>query len=287
MRTRWHFIFETKELAIGRSRTFRGTVPRAVAARCGYAEQEIPFAVQIVPDNEPRMPAATSTGMAFLELPGTESDSENLAIALVTRVATQISFDQRAEFRVHLSLRMGERLPENCDEAATIAKQPYFAHFSLVEVSPSPSFDGGTLTAIQTNPFISQAIRQHNAARMASTAVDRYLGYFKVLEHIYCRDSKDKVAVKLRASNQFHSIAQGARELGLVPSDLPDCEAIIRSLLSARDQCAHLRGAAGQGILPDDPVKLRELDRILPLAEWLSHEAIKVGTLEQEASSGI
>jgi hypothetical protein len=167
-------------------------------------------------------------------------------------------------------------LPDTPEEEGQMAEGPYFAEARLVEVLPTPSFDGASLQKLATSPLVEQ----FNAANRAKNPIDRFLGLFKILEDLYGPTARNvKLAEALRSSAELLRIAQKhlrVAEDGVErPLTQDDFSGLVDRLVRARHECAHLRSSKGFGVTHGDPRVTTEIEPLTGPLRDLMYEAIQ------------
>lgn len=108
--------------------------------------------------------------------------------------------------------------------------------------------DGASVRKVTNDPLI----KQFNEARHAKSAIDRFIGLFKILEDLYGgRPAKSS----FKRSSELNEIALRhleVEEAGAVrPITQPEFEKLVEDLVDIRNQCAH-RTPDGYGITHGD-----------------------------------
>jgi hypothetical protein len=276
MRARWEFFIECTGIRFERVHKFEAQISEEQAEGFGLPAKEFTALITIEPDEESYNPAIEQTGLLKITLPGNKEQTKNLAYWMSRQIARQITFSQ-GEVKVVYGLVMGEHLPDTPEEEEQVAEGPYFAEARLVEVLPTPSFDGSSLQKLATHPLIGQ----FNAADKAKNPIDRFLGLFKILEDLYGPTAKNvKVADALKSSGELLQIAQKhlhvAEDGAARPLTQDDFSGLVDRLVRARHECAHLRSSKGFGVTHDDPRVATEIEPLTGPLRDLAYEAIQM-----------
>jgi len=275
MRARWEFFFECTGIRFERVHKFEAKILEEHAKAFGLPVQEFDVLITIEPDEKSYNPTIEQTGRLKLILPGDKEQTKNLAFWLAQQTARQITFSQ-GEVKVVYGLITGEHLPDTPEEAEQLGDTPYFAEAHLVEIIPTPTFDGASLQKLANNPLIEQ----FNAANRAKNPIDRFLGLFRILEDLYGpTNKKATLAEALKASTELLQIVQmhlhftengNTRQLTQA-----DFSQFVDKMVHARHECAHLRSSKGFGITHGNPRVTAEVEPLIgPLSE-LTYEAIQ------------
>lgn len=276
MRARWDFFFECTGIRFERVHRFEAQVSEEHAKTFGLPVREFTALITVEPDEVSYNPVIEQTGHLKITLPGNKEQTKHLAYWLSRQVARQITFSQ-GEIKVVYGLIMGEHLPDTPEEAERLGETPYFAEAHLVEVLPTPSFDGSSFQKLATHPLIEQ----FNVANKSKNPIDRFLGLFRILEDLYGPTArKVTLAEALKASTELFQIAQkhlhvtddqGAREL-----TQDDFSRFVDKLVHARHECAHLRSSTGFGIPHGDPRVTTAVEPLTGPLRDLTYEAIQL-----------
>jgi hypothetical protein len=169
---------------------------------------------------------------------------------------------------------MGTRIPETPDEEVEVGDGPHFANLFLEEYVSPPTFDPSSFSTKEGSGQFDVLLRQFNSAKESKLIVDKFLGYFKVLEKAYAHGRGGNLFAVLRQSDNLFSVV---REVICSPSSENDpmshqeFQTFIKDLIRIRDNCAHLREKTGYS--PNDP---RIQTEVAPLVDVLGIIAQKV-----------
>lgn len=275
MRVRWEFFFECTGIRFERVHKFEAEVSEEHSKRFDLPVREFTALITIEPDEKSYNPAIEQTGLLKITLPGNSEQTKEFAYWLSRQVARQITFSQ-GEVKVVYGLVTGEHLPDTPEEEEQLAEGAYFYEAHLVEVLPTPSFDGASLEKLATSPLIEQ----FNAANRAKNPIDRFLGLFRILEDLYGPTSK-KVTLgeSLKASADLLQIAQKHLHVTEDEAERPltqdDFSGLVDRLVRARNECAHLRSSKGFGVTHGDPRVTTEIEPLTGPLRDLTYEAIQ------------
>lgn len=276
MRVRWEFFIDCTGIRFERIHKFEAKVSREHAEAFGLPGREFDALITIEPDKESYNPLVEQTGKLRIILPGNNKETKKAAFWLAQNAARQITFSQ-GEMKVIYGLIMGEHLPDTPEEAEQLGDTLFFAEAHLVEVIPTPTFDGSALQRIPNNPLIEQ----FNAANQAKNPIDKFLGLFRILEDLYGLTTKKiTLAEALKASVELFQISQKHLQFAdngstrqLTHSDFSQ---LVDRLVHARHECAHLRSSKGFGITHGDPRVRVEIEPLIGPLGKLAYEAIQV-----------
>jgi hypothetical protein len=276
MRVRWEFFIECTGIRFERVHKFEAEISEKHSKPFGLPVQEFTALITIEPDEKSYNPAIEQTGLLKITLPGNNEQTKDFAYWLSRQVARQITFSQ-GEVKVVYGLVTGEHLPDTLEEAEQLAEGPYFYEARLVEVLPTPSFDGSSLEKLATHPLIEQ----FNAANKAKNPIDRFLGLFRILEDLYGPTAKKvTLAEALKASAELLQIAQKHLHVAEDGNERPlthdDFTGLVDSLVHARHECAHLRSSKGFGVTHGDPRVTTEIEPLTGPLRDLTYEAIQM-----------
>ncbi len=281
MKCAWQFFFETRGFRFQQRYRFMGLVDADNRKALDLPADVDRFFVEIEPDAECKFPTADQSGVLKVVLRGNPESTKQPVRRIVSNVAQQISYRHSGTLKIHSGLITGERIPETEDERQQVADRPYFAEAHVVEYEPAAAFDPASLATIGVGGPADVAMRQFNSAMQASNPVDRFLGFFKVLESIYCDGAgKQKTLAKLRASGELREIAAAmGRENGFEPTD-EQYITLLKDLVQTRHRCAHLRGDGSFGFVPGTAEIRAEVEPLANIARKLADGAIQRRTKE-------
>ncbi|GJL93573.1 hypothetical protein [Hyphococcus sp.] len=281
MRTEWHFYYELQDYAFARERKFRGGP--------GVTDEgvvQIPeFTLRIIPDPKPVFEGPSETGQLHIEMPGDSAETKQKAIFVAVSVSQKIEFDH-GSMKVHSAFITGKHIPETDQEKQQVKDSPYFAEARLIEVRPPETLPNNAIGALVANPKTSRLISTFNAARAARSPIDRFTGYFKVIEDIYSKSKSGSILNALKASQELFEIAYGTLRVmrgdQKVQVTRQEFNGILRDIVKARDNCSHLRTDIGLGLAPNDTRVRVEVEPLVPVLEDLARGAIR--RLEQDGA---
>lgn len=272
MKCEWKFFFETRGFRFERKHNFRGSLREEHRRVLGLDENIDEFQVDFVPHSECMFHGAEQSGDLHLVLRGDPEQTREPALRLALRVAQQVSFNLGGELKVLGGLVTGRRIAETENERSAIGEAPYFAEAHMEEYEEPKTFDPSALNSIVMDGPISVAMIQFNSAIQANNIVDRFLGLFKVLESLFTTKKSDKLSRKLCDSIELRAVAdEFARARGWSMSG-HDYQSLIKDLMMARDQCAHLRAKCKQGVVSGMPEVSTKVE---PLADVLKEMAYR------------
>jgi hypothetical protein len=267
MKTQWEFWFESRDLLFPHERVFegRGSPP---------GEPEIVFEVRLVPDREAKPPDVDDAGRVLITLPGRPAENEEFAYHLVHRLAQQISFPH-GHVKILGGMVTATRIAETADEQIEIGDKPHVVKVRLEEVPRyKPEFDASTITQAQIEAGDAALLLQFNSAKQLSGPVERFLGFFKVLEKAYATKRDANLLVSLRASDELFQLARTVLHLKADGAALSreKFDELLKTWVRIRDNCAHLRNKTGYS--PGDTRLITEVEPHLGLVRAISQECV-------------
>jgi len=276
MKTCWDFLFECTNIQFERVHKFVATITAKQAKAFGISSQAFDARVIIEPVEKHHHPTSKQTGSLKIVLPGDNKETRGLAFWLSKQVEQQITFSQ-GEMKIIYGAIGGEHQPDTAEEAEQLGDEPYFAEIQMVEVPPTPTFDGLSLQKVSGHPLIGQ----FNAAKQAKNPIDQFLGFFKVLEDFYGPTSKKvKLATALKTSTELLHLAQA--HLTITENSLnkkltkDEFTHLVEKLVKTRHECAHLRTSEGFGIAHGNSRVATEVKPLMEPLRGLAYEAIKM-----------
>lgn len=282
MRARWDFHIECTGVRFERVHKYEATITKEQAEAFGLPAQEFNALIAIEPDEESYSPLIEQTGKLKITLPGNNEATENLAFWLSRHVAQQVTFSQ-GEMKINYGLILGEHLPDTPEEVEQLGDKPFFGKANLVEVLPTPSFDGSSLQNISSSPLL----KQFNAADSAKNPIDRFLGLFRILEDLYGPTSnkvkkgkKVTLAESLKASDELFQLT--LQHLYITENDIDrqptkdDFFELVAKLVNMRHECAHLRTSENFGIPHGNPRVTTEVEPLIYPLRTLTFEAVQM-----------
>ncbi|MBW2148856.1 MAG: hypothetical protein JRI22_17740, partial [Deltaproteobacteria bacterium] len=186
---KWLF-FETKDFVFKKEHKFRCSIPKnAVLGTSTKSEEQIEFEISIVPDEERKRPAAEQTVIVYITIPYNFEEGKQLIEGIAYLVSQRISFDF-GEMKLNTGILMCERLPETPEEKELVGDKPFAAELHFQEVIPLPPFDAERLTDQSGVKMDTRLVAQHNSAKKTSNLIDKFLGFFKIVETLLVPHNK-------------------------------------------------------------------------------------------------
>jgi hypothetical protein len=268
MKTEWQFIFETKNFIFEKNLKFKGHVSKS-------EDTKIEYNGQIDPDENKFRPAAMQRGKLHITLPLRFNEAKELACYIASNISQKITFEF-GEFKIHGGLIVCKNIPETQEEEIEVGDTPYNAE-AIFEKAVEPSiFEASAFEKISSLPLDIDLVAQHNMATKATNPIDKFMGYFKILESQFPPDSKRQPLreVFIR-SNILNDIFINTFDFKNNEDPLQKFDDFISSIVRTRHRCSHLKKYSNFGYLPDDPKIKTEVGPFLQPLEILTHETIK------------
>ncbi len=269
MKTKWRFHFETRELIFEKDVKYKGklkfkgdttnlNIPMLQDGEFKYLLIDI----NIIPDAKSINPKADQTGSLFLTLPLSYDEAKPLAHELAYSIAHRITFFESGEFNIHGGLVICERIPETPEEEKEIGDKPYAAEMHLEEVIEPPKFDSAIFAKKLYNSADIDLIAQHNTAKYSKHTIDKFLGFFKILES-QCLSNQQKKTLEdcLKNNERLFMIFYSTFKFESLEHAKESFIKFIKSIVNARHRCAHLKENKTFGYVPFDP---RIKDEVIP-----------------------
>jgi hypothetical protein len=275
MRARWDFFIDCVGIRFERTHKYKAQMTEQHARTFGLPNVAFEALIVIVPDDESKNPLIEQTGKLKITLPGNNEQTRNLAFWLAEKVAHQVTFAQ-GKVKINYGMVLGEHLPDTPEDESQINDTPFFGNVQLIEVLPTPTFDGSSIKAVSSNPLI----QQFNDADHAKNPIDRYMGLFKILEDLYGPTSgKITLADALKSSRQLGGFAQQHLHMSENEKDRAlnqtDYFQLVDKLVKARHECAHLRSQKNFGVTHGHPRVSAEIEPLIGPLRELAYYAIQ------------
>lgn len=269
MKTEWQFIFETKNFIFEKNLKFKGHASKS------DENTNIEYNGQIVPDENKFIPAAMQTGKLFITLPLRFNEAKELAYYLASNISQKITFEF-GEFKIHGGMIACKNIPETQEEEIEVGDTPYNVE-AIFEKAVEPNiFKTSAFEKIYSLPLDIDLVAQHNMANKATNSIDKFMGYFKILESqfppVYRRQTLREAFI---GSNILNDIFINTFDFKNNEDPLQKFDEFISSIVRTRHRCSHLKKYSNFGYLPEDPKIKTEVGPFLQPLEILTHETIK------------
>jgi hypothetical protein len=270
MRVRWQFYFDYEDLKFERVYEYLVSITPEHAEAFGLPAEEFDAVLTLEADEE-NHGKVRQRGIINIFLPGTNTQTKDLAYSLAISLAEHISFSQ-ARIELDGSFISSELLPETPEEEAEIGENRFSWTMQVREVLDKIPFDSNFLQKLTNNPLL----KQFNEANNAKSSVDRFIGLFKILEDLY---GGHPVKAALKSSTDFMQLALQhlkIEESGAVRQiSQTEFERLVDDLVNVRHECAHLRSSTGFGISYGDARVQSDVEPLLVPLEILAYEAVQ------------
>jgi hypothetical protein len=267
MRTDWSFAFHAHDFRFAKVAHFVATIRSSEDVPDPLAGMELQ--VRIEPDLErPHSRRDVQTGKLTISIPLPPEEAEDVVYAAAHNFGEQIAF-RHGDFRVSYGFVTCKRIPETTEENAAIDDKPYTVKLQLEEVVAPPLFDGSRLRAHGGDGLSLELQSQFNDAKRSESPIQKFLGYFRVLESLSY------------ASGSRKPLKRALAEYGLLRLNYNDVaaggqfEQFVEQLVETRHRCAHLKSESGFGYTPSDPEVRSSLVPQLQLVEELAYRCIE------------
>lgn len=282
MKTKWKFAFETTDFIFAEQHKFQGTVPRgSVSSSSHDADRPIEFNLSIEPDNQRRNGSVEQTGILYITIPFNYEEGKEIIKGLAYQIVQRISFD----FGI-MSLKSGmiicERLPETPEERKLVGEDIFAAEISLVEVAERMVFDPRKMTAQSRLSMDSRLVAQYNGAKESINPVDRFLGFFKIIETLFGPPKTPGFLKDVLLENKvFYDLFTKVSKFESVEQCDKDFRIFVSSIVEGRNKCAHMRLQKNFGYWASDPRIKEEIEPLIRKLGIVSYYAIRGFDLDQ------
>jgi hypothetical protein len=276
MKTKWQFFFDTKDFFFEEEHKFRGSIPRAAFTN-GSAEREerMEFEMSIVPDAERKRPTAEQTGTMNITVPCNYEEGKDVVKALAYLLSERISFDF-GELKLLTGMILCERLPETSEERELVGYAPFAVEMSMVEVVTPPKFDAEQLIAQSATAMDTRLVSQHNAAKRTPNSIEKFLGFFKIIETLFIPYDKRKPLQDALLSNKdFYKLFTNVLRHDSPEQQEKEYKKFVTQIVNGRHRCAHMKLKKDFGYWATDPRVKDEIEPHLHVLEVLTYYAIR------------
>jgi hypothetical protein len=266
MKTEWKLDFKAYGITFPKRSRFTGNLLPPYEA-----DPRIDFTLEILSDREKTDLKSDATGQFVITLPGSAEDSEPFMFIALTQIKAKLEFPDR-RIEIDGGGVFYKIITETAAEEEAVGDAIYGYNLRLVEEPVQlPHFDPQQL--VQSLPAQELAIMaQFNQASQANP-IDKFLGFFKILEKVYADTRGCDVLRTMKANNQLWKLAERTlkvRNEGGFSRD--DFNELLTCIYRTRDQCAHLRGRTG--FLPGDSRIVQVVEPHLNLVRALAERTI-------------
>jgi hypothetical protein len=276
MKTKWRFFFETTDFIFEKEHKFRGSIPKDAVSSSGIdIENKIEFEMSIVPDKEQKHPSTEQTGTMYITIPFTYEEGKEIVKGIAYLLVQRISFDF-GDMKLNTGLIMCERLPETHEEIELVGDRPFAAEVSLEEVVPPPTFNAKKLSDHSHINMDTRLVAQHNSAKKSKNPIEKFLGFFKIIETLFGPHSKN-VTLKdaLLENKSFFDLFKNVFQYDAPDQYKKEYVVFVDKIVKGRHKCAHMRLKKDFGYWASDPRVKDEIEPFIEPLEALSYYAIR------------
>jgi hypothetical protein len=264
MLSEWQFRYETRDLFIGKERTFRGSTDGPTEVD-GKLVDPFEYTVKIVPEEFEPPPGVEQVGSVYVTVPFRPKVGRELAFFLAHSLAERVSYSS-GDFRIDYAFVRCKRIGETEEEIVEIGGKEHLVELSLQEVVAAPDFDSEAFQKTENAPLPLLAL--FNETNRDASPVRRFLGFFRILEST-SYGPNDRRALK--EALRTNAAARRHYEV-LVPHG--DFNQFVEEVVEARHECAHLKIDKGFGYSPNDPEVVNVVAPLVPLLQELARRCI-------------
>lgn len=276
MKTKWQFFFETTDFVFEKEHKFRGSIPKGAVTNAGIsADEEIEFEMMLVPDKEQKHPTAEQTGIMYVTIPFKYEEGKEIVKGIAYLLSERISFDF-GKMKINTAMIICERIPETPEEAELIGDTPFAVEMSLEEVVAPPTFDSKKLSDQTSIKMDTRLIAQHNSAKDSKNPIEKFLGFFKIIETLY-GPSSGKVTLKdaLLQNDSLFQLFKNVFKFESQEQYENEYGTFVEKIVKGRHRCAHMKLKKDFGYWTSDPRVKGEIEPYIGALEALAYYSIR------------
>ncbi len=268
MKSKFKYRFETKYLHI---KDIPKTRFQAMSESPDFKGQLLE--VEVAQDNTSKGGSLVK-GWLYLTLNGTPEKVNEFASYIASCLESHIRYFY-GNFKINYGLVTAEYIPENEEELKQVNDtNNHWATLNFEGVPSVRQFEHDVIKAFPLSLKIQRKLQQINAAADANNLVDKYLGFFKIIETTYFEGNK-KARENLNSSEEFKrlvmlNLKQKDSEGKYRPMTDNDIDEFVNKLIFLRDNCAHLKEKNSFGFAPNDSTVFKELKPYCQTIEYIA-----------------
>jgi hypothetical protein len=272
MKTEWRFTYQAKDFFFQKEFKYLGQTGE-LQLDTDAPPQKLSFEIRIDPDNPYKRPGIEQTGSFYLTLPLPYEKAKPHASALAQVIAERISFES-GHFRLVGGVISCKRIPETPEEEREVGDKPYAVEMRIIEVPETPQFHSKAFTEKSNLNMDIGLVSQHNSARMAKNPIDKFLGFFKIIEAQFASRCKEPIHECLSKNADLLGIYKSTFNFATEDQALTSFLEFVSAIVKARHQCAHLKSDKKFGYVPIDPRLKVEVEPFLVQLQVLTYHII-------------
>lgn len=278
MKTEWQFFFNTKDLIFKKEHKYKCTA-NGDEIHSNVVSGEFSFDLKITPDKDCKNPQFDQTGQISITLPLSYDDAKTVVHGMLHNIIQKLSFDSGGIFNIQGGMMFGTYIPETPEEEEMLGEHRYFAEMNMVEVVAPPEFDSESLAEISNKPLDMGLVSQHNVTRLSKNPIDKFMGFFKIIESQFpIKNKKQSIRECLEVNRELLDVFKRTFKFETDEKANSSYIQFIKNILHARHRCAHLRRSKNFGYVPSDPKIAEEVEPHLGALEVLTYEIVKSST---------
>lgn len=276
MKTKWRFFFETEDFIFDKESKFRGAMRKNTVSSClPESEQEIEFEMSIVPDKEQKHPVADQTGIVYITIPYNYEVGKDIIKGLAYVLSERISLDF-GRMKLATGMIMCERLPETPDERALVGDAPFAVEMNMETVVPPQKFDPKQLIDQSSISMDSRLVAQYNSAKENANPVEKFLGFFKIIEALFVpHDNKAPLERALLSDADFYDLFKKVLLYNSPELYKKEYRTFVAGIVRGRHRCAHLKLKKNFGYWSGNPRVRDEIEPYMQTLEAITYHAIR------------
>lgn len=190
MKTEWEFKYNAYGFTFTKEHKFNGEITELNCFKPleGYP-QTIYFDFRIIPENKTNHDHTKESGSIFITIPFTQEKAKPIINHLLIELNERINY-QFGKFEIIGSIILGTHIPETPEEIELIGENKHFAELSFKKYIKEPEFEPDKFIELMSSPYDVDIINLFNTSKQANHPIDKFLGYFKILENRYTDNTK-------------------------------------------------------------------------------------------------
>jgi hypothetical protein len=276
MKTEWHFYFETQDFIFEKEHKYNGIMTYSDLNKDVYGKgsEAISFHMTLIPDKDCMNPAAEQTGSLFITLPLQVEAAAQIVKDLAFRIAQRISFES-GEFNIIWGMVTCKSIPETPKEEKEIGDKIYSMELHIEEVIGPRAFDTRGFGENSRTSLDIRLVSQYNASKKSQNPIDKFIGFFRILEsQVPAKNKKQSLRKQLQGNERLFKIYAKTFKFESIENARDSFNKFIAATVCARHRCAHLKPNENFGYVPIDPRIKEEVEPLLSPLQALTRELI-------------
>lgn len=237
--------------------------------------RQIPFDLCLKPDFKSKMTDESQNGWIYITIPYPLEKSQKIIHSILFQIYNKMNFEY-GKFEILTGFYLGEHLPETKSEKDQIGENKYFGGITIEEVPNVPHLNTKKIEKTFNQNIDIGLASQFNHAKQANHIIEKFIGFFKILEDRYSTNNPNESAKIQLKNDELYEIY---KTIVIQYNSRSDFELYIDSIVDARHKCSHLKRKNKFGYLPSDKKLQTEVKPLISTLEKIAYNLVLINNI--------